>query len=249
LTVDDGSARLPLLHTRAWPRREVEEGFDEWQRTRHLPELMAAPGVVSAWYYRTVREGLPAAWQGSGTVMVSYVCESLDGLFTFICSPELEAAVADGVTWFDRFNELDGTDYTGNIYEVAAVAEGAAGTVTQEHAVVCERFEAGDAAAELDAWLAGEHLPALAALPQVARARSFTAVRHGSPLPYYYSPGDRMVQVELAVTRPPDALTTPAFLERLADSMRWDRRLTYVRRDAYRYVRHVVAQGTVTSPA
>jgi hypothetical protein len=236
MTVDD---LLPLLHTRAWPKREVAADFDEWQANRHLPEAMTAPGAVAAWYYATVSEGLPQGWQGSGTVMVNYVCDSVDGIFAFVSSPELAAAVADGVTWFDRFNELDGSDYTGNIYAVTAVAPLEHRPIAPGLAVVCERFESGDSGEELEDWLSGVHLPALAVLPQVVRARTMRAVRHGSPLPYYYSPGDCMVQVELAVEEPAEALTTEPFLERLADSMRWDRKLSYVRRDAYRYVRHV----------
>jgi hypothetical protein len=234
-----GDDLLPVLHTRAWPKREVAADFDHWQATRHLPEAMTAPGAVAAWYYSTVSAGLPQGWQGSGTVMVNYLCDSVDGIFAFVSSPELAAAVADGVTWFDRFNELDGADYTGNIYTVTAVAPLRHAPIAPGLAVVCERFEGGKHGEELDAWLSRVHLPALAALPQVLRARTMLAVRHGSPLPYYYSPGDRMVQVDLAVEEPAEALTTEPFLERLADSMRWDRALKYVRRDAYRYVRHV----------
>jgi hypothetical protein len=230
----------PLLHTRAWPRREIAADFERWQAERHLPEALTAPGVLAAWYYDTVTQGLPQGWIGSGSVMVNYICESLDGLFAFVQSPELDAAVADGITWFDRFNELDGADYTGNIYEVTSVWHAGDGSVRPGLAVVCERFEGGEHGEGLDAWLAESHLPEIAELPGVVRARTLRAVRHGSPLPYYYSPGDRMVQVELDVSEPAAVLTSRGFLDRLADSMRWDRTLAYVRRDAYRYGRHVV---------
>jgi len=217
-----------VLHTRADVKRDQLEAFDTWQRTKHMPEAIAAPTCYRAAHYHTVTEGLPAAWHGSGNVSANYYSGDRQGTFDFLTSPELAEAVADGVLWFDRFNELDGFDYTGNIYEV--LWSGGPGGVPDDDPYFAERFEVPEPElTEFDEWLAG-HALALAAAEGVLRVRSFGAIREGSPLPYYYSPGNRAVFAELADVQ---AVLGEAVLAELAASQRWDLRLPYVRRDVY----------------
>jgi hypothetical protein len=222
------SAERVVLHTRADVKREHLDAFDHWQRTKHMPEAIAAPTCHRAAHYHTVTDGLPAAWQGSGNVAANYYTTDREGIFDFLTSSELAEAVADGVLWFDRFNELDGADYTGNIYEV--VAAGGVPVVAPDAPYFAERFEVGpNELTEFDDWL-GEHAAALEQMDGVVRVRTLHAIREGSPLPYYYSPGNRAVFVELADV---GAVLGGHLMDALADSQRWDLRLPYVRRDVY----------------
>jgi hypothetical protein len=177
-----------------------------------------------------VVDELPEAWQGSGNVAANYHAATVEDLLALIGSDEVANAVADGVTWFGRFNELDGTDFTGNIYEPTDTVgrEPAA-----DSAFVAERFEVPEAdAQEFDAWLSA-HLLAVGRAAGVVRARSFRAVRSRSPIPFYDSPGNRAVVAELEDL---SCVLEPDLRATLADSLQWDLRFRYVKRDAYRCV-------------
>jgi hypothetical protein len=56
------------------------------------------------------------------------------------------------------------------------------------------------------------------------------AIREGSPLPYYYSPGNRAIFVELADAR---AVLGAQLTRAVTESRSWDLRLPYVKRDVY----------------
>jgi hypothetical protein len=219
------SSDWALLHTRASLQRDHRDAFDAWQRERHVPEILQAEACVHAAHHRVVEDGLPQIWRGSANVATNYFARSIDDLLELLAGPEVEAAVADGIRWFGKFNELDGAEFTGNIYE-PVFASGDEAVAAEPLAV--ERFEVPERdLSEFDAWLRG-HATRLAGLPGVARARTFRAVRHGSPLPYYYSPGNRALVVEAERV---ESLVDPGALALLAESQAWDRRLAYVRRE------------------
>jgi hypothetical protein len=226
--ITDGPADGAVLHTRADVKREHLAAFDHWQRTKHMPEAIAAPTCTRAAHYHTVADGLPAAWHGSGNVAANYSMADVEAIFAFLTSRELAEAVSDGVLWFDRFNELDGADYTGNIYEVvSAVGET---TVADDAPYFAERFEvSSDQLPEFDRWLAG-HMAALGRADDVLRVRVMHAIREGSPLPYYYSPGNRAIFVELTEVR---AVLGEQLTRAVTESRAWDLHLPYVRRDVY----------------
>jgi hypothetical protein len=232
--------RHPVLFTRAWPKGEIVEGFDEWQRTKHIPELVLAPGVVSAAYYRLVTEDVPEALQSFGLRMAAYTGRDLPGLYAFVSSEETAAAVADGSGWFDRFNELDFAPYTGNVYTVDCVARADGAHAGPELPLLVERFEVDPPSADVfDDWLRHEHVHQMAELPGAVRARTFSAVREGIPIPYYYSPGNRMLAVEFAdLAGLYRSLSGDALWAAIEDSMRWDRCLGYVKRELFEHVLH-----------
>ena len=58
--------RRRFLLTRAHPKAEIQDDFDDWQREKHLPDLMRAPGATMVVYARNVLDGLPEAYMGSG---------------------------------------------------------------------------------------------------------------------------------------------------------------------------------------
>jgi hypothetical protein len=226
-----------MLMTRAYPFRELLDEFDSYERDRHFPELMRAPGAAFAQYFENVVDGLPQAYQGSGTRLAIYVSRTLEELFEWLRSAEFAAAVKDGgETWFGRMNELDRDSYTGNVYEVRHVL----GTPepSPEAALFVERFEVQDDDAErFDEWAVQRHLAALAGTGGVLRVRYCAAIREGIPLPYYYSPGNRMVIADLSNDGAlPAALLSDGLRAAVADAMQWDVRLPYVRRDAYSFL-------------
>lgn len=228
------------LFTRAWPVEDAHEAFDRWQLEKHLPDLIKGPGILWAAYYRTLLERLPEAYHGSGSCMACYTAQTLDDLFAWLRSSVVPAAIEDGSRWFGRFNELDGSTYTGNVYdEVASVGHGEE-TRPGSGLVFVERFEVPLTEVEgFDRWLIDSHMRRTAEQPGVARVLVFNAVRENIPIDYYLSPGNRMLQVELAATSDSGALVADGFRDVLKDSLAWDLRLPYVKRDVYRFLGQV----------
>jgi len=231
----------PLL-ARAHPKPEIQADFDRWEVDKHLADLMAGPGAVMVVYGLNVLEGLPEVYKGSGYCMAYYTGPDIEGLFAWLRSKELEEAIQDGSQWFGRFNDVDYETYTGNVYDVSAVVNPRDETPREQAAILVERWEVGDEdAGELDAWLRDVHLPAVGRAPGVLRARTFRAIREGIPIKYYYSPGNRALIAELDEPFR-EVLLKPDLLEQTADSMRWELRLPYVKRDVYEYVAHAYSE-------
>jgi len=230
----------PMLIARAWPKKEIQADFDKWEVDKHIAELALGPGVVFVNYHLNVLDGLPEAYKASGYCMAYYTARDLNGMFAWLRSPDLAAAVEDGSQWFGRFNSVDYETFTGNVCPVRAVVNSRGETPPEDAPLLVERWEVSDADAdEFDRWLEETHLPSVGSHEGVLRARTFTAVREGVPIPYYYSPGNRMLVVELADTEKfREILLSDHMMARLEDSMRWDRRLPYVKRDVYSYVAH-----------
>lgn len=229
----------PMLLTRAWPFRELVAEFDTYEAERHLPDLVAAPGAAMAGYYENVVDGLPQVYKGSGNRLANYIARNLEDLFRWLRSNEFADAVEDGGrTWFGRMNELDYDLYTGNVYCVNEVAKADAGTTRVDLPMLVERFEVGKKDEEdFELWMSGVHLPAIANEVGVVRARSCTAIREGIPLPYYASPGNRMLIADLDDARPLlDTLLSAELRSVVGESLQWDVRLSYVRRDVYRFL-------------
>jgi hypothetical protein len=231
----------PMLIARAWPKEEIQAEFDKWEVDKHIAELALGPGVVFVNYFLNVLDGLPEAYKGSGYCMAYYTAKDLDGMYAWLRSPELAAAVEDGSQWFGRFNSVDYETFTGNVCPVSQVVNTLGEAPPESAPILVERWEVTpDDEDEFDRWLDETHLPAIGAHEGVVRARTFTAVREGIPIPYYYSPGNRMLIAELGDPEHfRQTLLSDAMIGRLEDSMRWDRRLPYVKRDVYGYVAHV----------
>jgi hypothetical protein len=140
------------------------------------------------------------------------------------------AGPAASSRWLATLQEVDGQPFSANVYDVTGAIGGppAAGAP-----IFVERFEVPPELVErFDEWLVGTHAPALAAQRGVARARTFAAVRDAIPIALYRSPGNRMLRVDLEPADVRTTLLSDGFVAALADSMRWDRELAYVTRDA-----------------
>ncbi len=239
-------AWYPQLLTRAWPKEEIEAAFDAWQVVPHQRDLATGPGVVMCMYYKVVLDGVAQAYKGAGTSLAIYTARTVDGLFEWMNSAVLAAAVADGSQWFGKFNDVDGYVFTGNIYEVVGV-EGSP-EVPADAALFIERFEVDEESCEaFDTW-ARAHTTALASCTGVFRSRFFHQSPRKSPVAYYQSVGNRMVASELDSSSLHDTLMSKDGLAILEDSMCWDRRLEYVRREVYAHVSCTRAKSAGVPP-
>lgn len=143
-------------------------------------------------------------------------------------SDALEEFTTKLSTWGDWFNDLDGEDYTGSVYERAL------GTVldpaTLGPTLVLERFAAEEVSADFDRWLEEEYVGAVSEHPAVTAVTTFVvSTSLLSPSATHYSPGSRLVVTTLEV----DPETVAHEISWLAPSLRWDLVLPVVTREAY----------------
>ena len=159
-----------LLLTMTEPPRPMEEEFNAWYDSEHLPERLSIPGFRSA--RRWVAPQAPA---GSGKYLATYELDSPQVLQT----PEYLAHVGDNFTpWSKRclsrcvlFRRWACTQIFPGDAGPDALAQAvflACGDVPAEHE------------AEFNNWYDSEHMPLLAAVPGVLRARRFLAAE-GKP--------------------------------------------------------------------
>ena len=232
----------PMLLTRAHPKAEIQDDFDDWQRQKHLPDLMRAPGATMVVSLATCSTGCPRPTRAPARASPTTRRRRSTSSSHSSRARRSRRRWRTAPRWFGRFNDVDYETYTGNVYEVTGVVNAGGGAPAETSPLLVERWEpaAGDEA-EFDVWLLGSHLPELGAAPGVRRARAFSAIREGIPIPYYYSPGSRALVAELDDDFR-SVLLSPGLLARLEDSMRWERRLPYVKRDVYEHVAHARAE-------
>jgi hypothetical protein len=180
-----------LLLTRAWPAADRAESFDRWQYSKHIPELIQAPGITGAAYYRSM-DGVPPAFTVPGLRMAVYAAQSTQGLFQWMESPELAGALADGIQWFGAFHRLDGQDFTGNVYRRHSSTVNR-GQVGELHGIMVDRWEIDAPAQAVTAALKERYLPALASLEGVESVTSFERSAEQPPIAFYRSVGRFMV--------------------------------------------------------
>jgi len=145
------------------PPPQMEEEFNAWYDTEHLPERLAIPGFSSARRWID-----PEAAAGTGKYLATYELDSPQVLQT----PAYLAHVGDNFTpWskrclsrcvlFRRWAALQILPGDAPPDPAARALFLACGDVTAEHE------------AEFNKWYDTEHIPLLAAVPGVLRARRF----------------------------------------------------------------------------
>jgi hypothetical protein len=152
-----------LLLTMTEPPARMEEEFNAWYDTEHLPERLAIPGFISA--RRWVD---PAAPAGTGKYLASYELANPEVLET----PAYLAHVGDHFTpWSKRCLSAC------LLFRRWACAQTLPGDVDPDPAARALFFACGEVPAEHEAefnrWYDEEHVALLAAVPGVLRARRF----------------------------------------------------------------------------
>ena len=159
-----------LLLTMTEPPAEMEEEFNAWYDTEHLPERLAIPGFRSA--RRWVN---PQAGPGTGKYLATYELDSPQVFET----PEYLAHVGDNFTpWSKRCLSRC------VLFRRWACAQFLPGDAAPDPAAQALFLACGDVPAEHEAefnkWYDTEHVPLLSAVPGVLRARRFLDAR-GKP--------------------------------------------------------------------
>jgi hypothetical protein len=152
-----------LLLTITEPPPQMEEEFNAWYDTEHLPERLAIPGFDSARRWID-----PQAVAGTGKYLATYELDSPQVLQT----PDYLAHVGEHFTpWSKRCLSRC------ELFRRWACAQILPGDAPPDPAARALFFACGDVPAEHEAefnrWYDTEHIPLLAAIPGVMRARRF----------------------------------------------------------------------------
>jgi hypothetical protein len=145
---------------------ELDEEFNAWYNTEHVPERIAVPGFLTARRY--VVEGSP------GRYMAHYDLSDLSVLHT-----EPYASISRKPTPWTRRIVGKLTENIRNEYELVQ-SIGQAPTDPAPYALLVRIETAPEDDAELNAWYEQDHLAALQGVPGCYRARRFRATV-GSP--------------------------------------------------------------------
>jgi hypothetical protein len=145
---------------------DLDEEFNAWYNTEHVPERMAVPGFLTARRY--VVDG------AQGRYMAHYDLADLSVLHT-----EPYASISRNPTPWTRRIGRKLVENIRNEYELVQ-AIGEAPTDAAPYALLVRIETAPEDDAELNAWYEQDHLAALQAVPGCYRARRFRATV-GSP--------------------------------------------------------------------
>jgi hypothetical protein len=219
-----------LLCLRFSPQLSIIDRFDDWLDEKGVP-LVRRHDALEAIVLHALDPDAPQVVRGPVRRALLVTCplerfqEALDsdGL------AELAAALSP---WGDWFNDLDGEEYTGTIYERTLGL--ALDPASLPPMLMLERFAAEELteelAEELDGWLADEHAARLAGGPDVISCAAYAVSEPlVSPSAMHYSPGARLLITGIR----PDAETGLPRVDWLERSQRWDLRLTLVTREAF----------------
>jgi hypothetical protein len=235
--------RAPILVCRLECPPQMEADVDGWM-PKHFDDSLLDPHVLAAANYRVLRDyraldegGLPAPFNGHGNRFIVYVADTIEDYEETIDSARVRAAIADGADREGRYPPLDDEPFNGVVYVVQQVRGKAGDHFAPGGPIIVERFEVPSSLeGEFDGWLEGPHLDAARGLPGAVRVRTFAAHRdYPRRFPYdrYRGKGNRMILVELeADTDVRPLLAGAQATAWLADSLRWDLRLPYARREA-----------------
>jgi hypothetical protein len=194
----DLSTAVPpvMLLTRAWPHSDAAAGFDQWQRARHIPEIVSSGQLTYAQYFTALDEGIPPAWIAPGLRMAVYHAARFSDLAEWMTSPNLASALSDGERWFGSFHRLDGAPFTGNIYcGPGGLAFDGRGQ-PDGGAVIVDRWQQPPGDFRAVAAAEAGYLAALRELPGVRSAARWTGATTQAPVRYYRSLGDQLIWTE-----------------------------------------------------
>jgi len=232
----------PILVCRLECPPEMQADVDGWM-PKHFDDSLLDPHVLAAASYATLRDfrapedgGLPAVLNGHGNRFIVYVADSIEGYEDSIDSEAVREAIRDGADRESRYPPIDDEPFNGVVYAPRGIRGGSSDLVGRGPVLV-QRFEVAERLApDFDDWFDGRHLDAAFALPGVVRARTWAAHRsYPQRFPYdrYRGKGNRMLLVELAEGSDlRGAIADERTVSWFEDSIAWDLRLPYARREA-----------------
>jgi hypothetical protein len=204
--------------------------LDEWT-PKHFDDSLQHPAVIAAASFAVLNEGYNG--ESDPNRLFIYTARDIDGLISWIDSPELRAAIEDGAERESKVLGVDGEPFTGNIYAVGHNFTNQGGN-SGRRLVAVERYEVpaawGD---EFGSWL-NSRLSRISEHPGVRGACTWTQKRdvpRRFPYDRYSSPGNRMLTIEIdtADGNPADVVAHVDAL--LSGAEPWKQRLPYFRRD------------------
>jgi len=230
----------PILLCRLQCPDSITESLDGWL-PKHFDDSLDHEAVTSVVSYRVHQDfrpdtGLPWVFNGHGNRFIIYVTQSMGQLLAWIGGPVARQAIEDGEQRESQYPMLDGEPFTGNIYEVSSVHKPLNQDFPGPTAILAERFEVGaDLEDEFTSWLEADYAPAWAEVADTLRVRTFRqnrGVPQAFPFNRYRSKGNRMIMVEIPLDTDLTAFARRGDVaELLTQSLRWDLRLPYVRRE------------------
>jgi hypothetical protein len=138
----------------------AEDEFHDWYDTEHVPERLRVPGFLNA-----------QRWIGSADPKVSVALYDLDNVDVLHSPPYLAVGGDNGTPWTKRV-----TGRTRMIMRLEGEQLRPADALAPEGAsalLLIAMNVAPEAEGEFDEWYNSEHLPALAGVPGVLRARRY----------------------------------------------------------------------------
>jgi len=230
----------PLLVCRLECPPDMCADLDEWM-PKHFDDALDDASVTMAAGYRVHQDfaaesGWPWVLNGHGNRLVAYAADSVDGLLSWLNGDEARRSIEDGADRESKYPLLDAEPFTGNIYEGECVSDPLNAEFHGESPVLVERFEVGEALrGEFSEWLKGAYLESWSEISFVRRVRTFRQVEdlpRMFPYSRYASKGNFMLWVDLDGTVDPQSFVRDERVKSiLAQSLPWDLRLPYVRRE------------------
>lgn len=230
----------PLLVCRLECPAHMAPDVDAWMPKHFDDALDEAPVTVAAGYRMqqdfASENGLPWIFNGHGNRFVAYATDSTQGLLDWLSGEMAKRSIEDGADRESAYPLLDGEPFTGNIYVGREVVGAVDAELAGEASILIERFEVGPALeADFIGWLEGDYLVRWSRIPGVARVRTFRQlgdVPDVFPYTRYVSKGNFMLWVDLDAGVDASALVRDERVNALlAESLIWDLRLPYVRRE------------------
>ena len=231
----------PVMVCRIENPPHMAQGVDEWM-PKHFDDSLDADAVTSVASFRVLHNfdpvnGLPWLFNGHGNRFIVYVADSVEGLAEWVDGPFLRQAIEDGADREGAYPALDGEPrFAGNFYLCSRVIKPLGVDFVGPTCLFIERFDVGSGDdKEFTTWLEGAHADAVANVPGVLRVRTYRQnldVPKRFPFDRYSGKGNRMLMAELPVDCDlVDFVKRADVRSLLVDSVRWDLKLPYVRRE------------------
>ena len=230
----------PIMLCRVEFPQHMAADVDGWM-PKHFDDSLDDKSVTSAASFSVLHNfdpvnGLPWLFNGHGNRFIVYFVNEIGDLISWIDGSSARNAIKDGADREGAYPALDGEPFNGNIYLCSRVIKPLGVDFVGPTSLFIERFDVGSGDdKEFTTWLEGAHAEAVANVPGVLRVRTYRQnldVPKRFPFDRYSGKGNRMLMAELPVDCDlVDFVKRADVRSLLVDSVRWDLKLPYVRRE------------------